>query len=265
MRQALLLLVLALAVPAFCGAAGEIAGQPGAAREKAKLDSALDAAFEDWEAGKPVDLAGLKAGLDAFLGGNTDAEAGFDLVRSYLYVAEAADMKRAAADWAAFRESPDARIRALAESKLRFARELASPIELKFTAIDGREVDLARLRGKVVLLDFWATWCPPCRAELPNVKKVYAAFHVQGFEIVGISMDRAGDLQKLKDFVAREGMPWPQNFEGRKHNEGGNSLAARFAVTGIPAMMLLDRSGRIVSLNAAGPRLEAEVKQLLGL
>jgi hypothetical protein len=58
-------------------------------------------------------------------------------------------------------------------------------------------------------------------------------------------------------------MPWPQNYEGRKHNEGGNTQAARFAVTGIPAMLLLDKNGMIVSTNARGPRLEKEVRRLL--
>ena len=234
-------------------------------REKLEIEMEIDDAFEAWSAGKSVDLAGLRASLVAYIGKPAASGVGFDLVRNYLYLAEAADLKQAASDWAFFRESPDPRIRALAETKLRFAQELSAPIELKFTAIDGREVDLAKLRGKVVLLDFWATWCPPCRAELPNVKRVYQAYHDKGLEIVGISQDRAGDLQKLKDFVAREGMPWPQNYEGRKHNEGGNTLAARFAVTGIPAMMLLDKSGRIVSLNALGPRLETGVRSLLGL
>jgi thiol-disulfide isomerase/thioredoxin len=229
------------------------------------LDSALDLAFENWEAGKPVDIPGLRARIGAYLKTSAGAAGAFDLVRNYLYLAEAVDLKQAAVDWAIFRDSPNASIRGLAENKLRFERELAAPVELKFTAIDGRDVDLARLRGRVVLLDFWATWCGPCRAELPNVKRVYAAYHDRGLEIVGISMDRAGDLQKLKDFVARENMPWPQNYEGRKHNEGGNTLAARFGVTGIPAMMLLGRDGRIVSLNAVGPRLEPEVKRLLGL
>jgi len=80
---------------------------------------------------------------------------------------------------------------------------------------------------------------------------------------VGISFDRPGDLQRLKDFVARENMPWPQNYEGRKHNEGGNTLGERFAVTGIPAMLLLDKNGMIVATNAPGPRLEEAVKRLL--
>src|SRR5882762_4870715 len=67
------------------------------------------------------------------------------------------------------------------------------PLDLAVTAVDGSKIDLSKLRGKVVLIDFWATWCPPCREEVPNVVAAYQKYHGQGFEIVGVSLDQDKD------------------------------------------------------------------------
>jgi len=87
------------------------------------------------------------------------------------------------------------------------------PINLTFTATDGSTVDLAALRAKVVLLDFWATWCAPCRGEVPNVDVAYNKYHAQGFEVVGISLDQ--DRDSLSRFTTDNAMTWPQFFEGQ--------------------------------------------------
>ena len=153
-----------------------------------------------------------------------------------------------------------------------------APLELRFTASDGREFDIAKLRGKVVLIDFWATWCGPCIAELPNVKNVYAAYHEKGFEVVGITLENSGispkDSEeqvtaklalaktKMMEFTAKNEMPWPQYFDGKWRK---NDLARRYAISGIPAMFLIDQTGRLVTTEARGPKLEAEVKRLLKL
>jgi thiol-disulfide isomerase/thioredoxin len=150
--------------------------------------------------------------------------------------------------------------------------------EIQFTDVAGREVTLSGLRGRVVLIDFWATWCGPCVAELPALLKLHRDYHDRGLEIVGISLENAGlrpsdtpeqateKLERAKkvltDFIARERMPWPQYFDG-KHWK--NDLSTRFGIRAIPAILLIDREGKLVSTGARGEKLEAEVKRLLGL
>lgn len=119
------------------------------------------------------------------------------------------------------------------------------PIELQFTAVDGRSVDLAALKGKVVLLDFWATWCGPCVGEVPNVKKTYDQFHDKGFEIVGISLDK--DKDTLTRFTADHHMEWPQYFDGQYWQ---NKYARQFGVESIPSMWLIDKKGILRNMRA---------------
>ena len=138
------------------------------------------------------------------------------------------------------------------------ARETkAKPLELKFTAVDGTEFDLAKWRGKVVLVDFWATWCPPCRREVPTVVNAYRKLHEKGFEIVGISLDES--REQLIKFTKDNGMPWPQYFDGQVWD---NKVSKHFGIEGIPAMWLVDKQGR-VRTTEAGADLEAEVVKLL--
>ncbi|MBX7123787.1 MAG: TlpA family protein disulfide reductase [Opitutaceae bacterium] len=158
---------------------------------------------------------------------------------------------------------PQTEIAAWAKGELEVEALRETPLELQFTAVDGRDVNFEKMRGKVVLLDFWATWCGPCIAELPNVKAVYERYHQQGFEVIAVSLDRKDDRQKLVDFVEKEHLPWPQHFE--LNEKGRNVLADKYGIMAIPAMLLLDKSGRLVATDARGPKLESEVKRLLGL
>jgi len=136
-----------------------------------------------------------------------------------------------------------------------------TPIDLRFIALDGREVDFARLRGKVVLLDFWATWCQPCVVELPRLRQLRDAHAAAGLEIVGVSLDRPGSRAKLEAFVRQNDLTWPQHF--LLNNEGRNELAERFAVTSIPAVFLFDRTGRLAVANVPSEKLNAEIDRLL--
>ena len=136
-------------------------------------------------------------------------------------------------------------------------KDLGKPLNIQFTATDGRKVDLSKMKGKVVLIDFWATWCGPCVVELPNVKKAYSKLHPKGFEIVGISLDSSED--KLKKFIKEKDMPWPQYFyvQGWK-----NKISTRYGIRSIPAMWLVDKEGNLVDKNARRG-LEGKVEKLL--
>ena len=135
-------------------------------------------------------------------------------------------------------------------------------MDIKFTGLDGKETDLAKMKGKVVLIDFWATWCGPCIAELPNVLKAYEEYNDKGFEIIGISLDNAKDEDKLRTFVKDKKMTWPHAFDGQGWR---NSLAKKFGISSIPATFLIGKDGKVVSTNLRGPALSKAVKKELGL
>jgi thiol-disulfide isomerase/thioredoxin len=143
-----------------------------------------------------------------------------------------------------------------AQALIKKLNVLGKPFPLKFTSLDGREVDLQKLSGKVVLLDFWATWCGPCMRELPNVKAAYQKLHDKGFEIVGISYDE--DKEALNRIVTTENMAWPQHFDG----EGGKKFAEDYGVTTIPTMWLVDKKGIVRDLMGRSD-LAVKVEKLL--
>jgi thiol-disulfide isomerase/thioredoxin len=126
-----------------------------------------------------------------------------------------------------------------------FAMQPAAPVDLKYTAVDGTHVDLASMRGKVVLVDFWATWCPPCREEVPNVVAAYNKYHAQGFEVLGVSLDQ--DENALLSFTTSNGMVWPQYFDGKGWS---NDLARANGIHSIPAMWLIGKDGKLITKDA---------------
>jgi len=124
--------------------------------------------------------------------------------------------------------------------------------------VEGKPLSIAAYKGKVVLVDFWATWCGPCVAELPNVMKAYEKHHSKGFEIIGISLD--SDKAKLDKFTKDKKMTWQQFFDGQGWS---NKLSSKYGVNSIPATYLLDGEGKIIAKNLRGEALEEAVAKAL--
>lgn len=124
---------------------------------------------------------------------------------------------------------------------------------------EGKNITLSQLRGKVVLIDFWASWCGPCRRENPNVVKVYAQYKDLGFEILGVSLD--SDRQRWLDAIKADNLTWLHVSDLK----GWQCAAAKlYGVSGIPFTVLLDKQGRIIGKNLRGPALEAKLKEVFG-
>ena len=136
-------------------------------------------------------------------------------------------------------------------------------IDFEATTIKGRVASLPdNYSGKLVLLDFWATWCPPCREEIPSTVAVYKQYHTAGFEILGVSLDQ-GDKAQVLDFLDMNAMPWPQVYDGKFLKA---EIAKLYGVKSIPMSYLVDgTSGAILAMGESlrGQNLELEVKKAL--
>ena len=130
-----------------------------------------------------------------------------------------------------------------------------------FAAVDlsGRQWTAEQLAGRVVLLDFWATWCAPCLAEIPTLRQASDRFGERGFLVLGVSMNRT-DRRTLSEFLRRQEIEWPQLHDGRGF---AGSIARRFQVEAVPRALLIDRSGRLVGVDLTSDVLLAALPALL--
>ncbi len=127
--------------------------------------------------------------------------------------------------------------------------------------LEGQEIALSGLKGKVILLDFWATWCGPCKESVPHLIQMYKNYKDKGFELIGMSTDKAGDLEMVHRFVKSMDIPYPIILTP-------DEVARRYKITGLPTTILIDRKGKIrekvVGFNSAiGQQIISKVEELV--
>ena len=165
-----------------------------------------------------------------------------------------------------FRKSGNPRLVTAAGRLEGIARRMNLPgnkIEMQGMLLDGTQLNWSAYRGKVVLVDFWATWCGPCRVEVPNLLRLYNAYHEKGFDVLGISLDKTA--KEAEEYIAQMEIPWATLFSEDKGQRGWqHPLAVHYGINGIPRAILVDRDGTVVHMNARGGILANELRRMLG-
>jgi len=155
------------------------------------------------------------------------------------------------------REPTPEPIRSMAATAIQKLKRLDMPLHLSFKAVDDRVVDLADLKGKVVLIDFWSTTCLPCIQELPELKELHHKYDDRGLAILGVSLDT--DKEQLQTFIKKEQLPWPQFFDPAGPT---NRIANEFGIRSIPVVWIVDRKG-ILRYMGGTMGLKAKIEAIL--
>lgn len=165
---------------------------------------------------------------------------------------------------AAMRMSPVAELQKLAIAKGEIVKHRIVPLELKLPALKGGSIDLSTLKGKVVLVDFWANTCSSCIEAMPGIKRVYDRYRGDGFEVIGvwITPDVARDQPRALKILDTVGPNWPM---GILAGETLTQFQEKYALFYVPVTWLIDQNGNLVTTDVTGPRLESEIRRLLGI
>jgi thiol-disulfide isomerase/thioredoxin len=171
--------------------------------------------------------------------------------------------KREAIEKRILAEYPESPIAMQMSAEKRIKEAVGKPFEFAFTeALKGTEVSSASLKGKVVIIDFWATWCGPCVAEMPNMKKLYAQYKDKGVEFVGVSLDQPreqGGFDLLKNYVEKNKIEWPQYYDGKV---SASDFATLWGIQSIPTVFAVGADGKLATTDARG-KLEELIPELL--
>jgi len=138
------------------------------------------------------------------------------------------------------------------------------PFNLNATTLDGKPFDFSQYKGKVVLVDFWATWCQPCMDEIPNIRRLYQAYHDQGFEVVGVNLDSPAALESWMA-VNSDTLPWPVVVDGQpEKNDFESPLAENNGVKSLPFLLLINRDGLVEAMHTRGSDLAERLEAKFG-
>jgi peroxiredoxin len=206
----------------------------------------------------PQQAGDLATKIGQFLAGYPQAEnrVKLQIVQSSLLLK--ADQSKGIAFLEQLSKDSNPELAEAAKAALSKARLVGAKLDLSFVDSQGQPVDLNQLFGKVVLIDFWASWCPGCVREMPQVQQVYRTFESKGLTILGISLDK--DRRAMDNFIAKHLIPWPQYFDGKGWK---NDLVTKYSVHAIPEMWIINKKGIVETTSADVTQLASTVERLV--